>query len=188
MTPCSHSVRVQGSNSCWICSSSRAATNALEPSVVPDSFPRVFGSVLGKGAWFWGGKASCQGLGCGGNAMLASHLLPAHEAVAMRSLVLYRVRPDYFISHEMKNSWLSQRPGSVGFGKQDAGQQELDESVSSEGFLSSATGCEAGPGNLQWQHHGCPWQGQPGRSEVWAESHRDPGSFCGAAQLAQNRE
>lgn len=78
--------------------------------------------------------------GCGGNAMLASHLLPAHEALAMRSLVLYGVRPDYFISHEMKNSWLSQRPGSVGFGKQGAGQQELDESVSSEVFSAVPLG------------------------------------------------
>lgn len=95
-------------------SSSGAVTNALESRAVLDSFPRVFGSVLGERAWLWGGKASSQGLGSGGNAGIPSPPCPRScWQCAGRSLALYRVRPGYFISREIKNSWLSQRPGSV---------------------------------------------------------------------------
>lgn len=85
---------------------------------MPDSFPRAFGSELGKKIMVLGRKGNIPGHG---NAMLASHLLPALAMCWEEPCVVWS---DYFISHEMKKSWLSQRPGSVlfGLGKQDAGQ------------------------------------------------------------------
>lgn len=150
------------------------------------------------GAWLW--WKCCAGIS----------FLPAHAALAMcwEEPWLYRVRLDYFSSHAMKNSRLSQRPASVLLALERrmlASRSWMDFCplrVFSGWELRLAGGkrlCMGRAGHQRRWVWDCSWKssisttmvvlgrGSQADLRFWAESHSDPASFCGAAQHAQNR-